>query len=315
MNRSIDSPRNANVSANGVSVPEPLAPRMPMLDFSPAEIVRHQTARWHGLQMEIVQIISREHFEYSFKQQYHLLIAVEQGARYDGETRVEGLPASTLRNYSHKLILVPAGRKFFGAQNPRLLTRSLCLYIDPHAVPVDPDLGFAEAELQPRLLFEDSGLWETVVKLKAQIGSGDPGDRMYAEALGSVLAHELLRLQGAIPASRPAARGGLAGWARKRVNDFMEEHLAEDIPLNVLAELVRLSPYHFLRSFKQSFGEPPHRYWTGQRIERAKTLLANPRASITEIGFQLGFSGTSAFSTAFHRITGQRPTDYRRSFE
>jgi AraC family transcriptional regulator len=62
-----------------------------------------------------VQIISHEPFEYSFRQKYHLLIAVEQGVRYDGETFVEGLPTSTMRNYSNKLILVPAGRKFFGA--------------------------------------------------------------------------------------------------------------------------------------------------------------------------------------------------------
>jgi AraC family transcriptional regulator len=146
------------------------------------------------------------------------------------------------------------------------------------------------------------------------IGSADPGDRIYAEALG-LLAHELLRLRGAIPASRPADRGGLAKWQQRRVIDFMEEHLAEDISLNMLADLGRLSPYHFLRSFKRSFGEPPHRYWTGRRIERAKTLLANPRASITEIAFDVGFGGTSAFSAAFHRITGQTPTDYRRSLE
>ncbi len=95
----------------------------------------------------------------------------------------------------------------------------------------------------------------------------------------------------------------------------MEEHLAEDISLDVLADLVRLSPYHFLRSFKRSFGEPPHRYWMGRRIERAKALLANLRASITDIAFDVGFSGTSAFSAAFHRITGQTPTDYRRSLE
>src|SRR5262245_15460984 len=56
-------------------------------------------------------------------------------------------------------------------QRPRLLTRAICLYIDPHTVPVDPDFRFAEAELQPRLLFEDAGLWATVRKLKAQIGS------------------------------------------------------------------------------------------------------------------------------------------------
>src|SRR6202023_3866278 len=95
-------------------------------------------------------------------------------------------------------------------QTPRLLTRSICLYIDPQTVPVDPDLGFAEADLQPRLLFEDNSLWQTVLKLKALIGSADPGDRMYAEALGGLLAHELLHLNGAIPASRRADRGGLA---------------------------------------------------------------------------------------------------------
>ena len=95
----------------------------------------------------------------------------------------------------------------------------------------------------------------------------------------------------------------------------MEEHLAEDASLDVLADLVRLSPYHFLRSFKQSFGEPPHRYWTARRIERAKTLLANPRTAITEIAFDVGFRGSSAFSATFRRITGQTPTDYRRSLE
>jgi AraC family transcriptional regulator len=182
-------------------------------------------------------------------------------------------------------------------------------------VAVDPDLGFADAELRPRLLFDDSGIWETVLKLKARIGSVDPGDRLYAEALGGLLAHEFLRLQGAVPLSRAADRGGLARWQQRRVLEFMEEHLGESISLGALADLVRLSRYHFLRSFRRSFGEPPHRYWTGRRIERAKALLANPGSSITEIAVDLGFSGASAFSTAFHRITGLTPTDYRRSLE
>jgi AraC family transcriptional regulator len=110
-------------------------------------------------------------------------------------------------------------------------------------------------------------------------------------------------------------RGGLAPWQQRRVVEFIEQHLAEDISLDALAELVRLSPYHFLRCFKRSLGEPPHRYWTARRIERAKTLPANPRASVTEVAFQVGFSGTSAFSAAFRRITGQTATDYRLSLE
>jgi hypothetical protein len=170
MDPSISLHQNPNASAIGAPPPEPLRRPMPAVKFSPAEIVRHRTAHWRGVQAKTVQIISHEHFEYSFKQQCHLLVAVEQGVRYDGETFVEGLPTSTMRNYSHKLIFVPAGRKFFSAQKPRLLTRSICLYIDPHTVLVDPDLRFAEADLQPRLLFEDSGIWETVLKLKALIG-------------------------------------------------------------------------------------------------------------------------------------------------
>jgi len=141
----------------------------------------------------------------------------------------------------------------------------------------------------------------------------DPGDGLYAEALGGLLAHELLRLDDKAHAPRPVDRGGLAAWQQKRVLEFMEEHLGEDFSLTVLADLVRLSPYHFVRSFKQSFGEPPHRYWTGRRIERAKELLAGPDAAIAEIAFAVGFSGSSAFSSAFHRLTGLTPTAYRRS--
>src|SRR5215469_10840420 len=254
-------------STDEVPAPDLILGQMPTIDFFPAYVVRHRTARWRGVRAKTMQIINHEPVEYRFKQQYHQLIAVEQGDCYEAETFIEGLPISTVRHCSHRLMFVPAGRMFSGAQRPRLLTRAICLYIDPHTVPVDPDLRFAEAELRPRLLFEDAGLWETVRKLKAQIGSGDPAARLHAEALGGLLSIELLRLlQDGAPASKPSPRGGLAAWQQKRVMDFIEEQLSEDVSLNVLADLVRLSPYHFLRSFKQSFGEPPYRYWTGRGL-------------------------------------------------
>ena len=183
-----------SASTDEVSAPDVFDGRMPTIDFFPADLVRHRTARWRGVHAKTMQIINHEPLEYRFKQQYHLLIAVEQGVCYDAETFIEGLPISSVRNCSHRLMFVPAGRMFFGAQRPRLLTRAICLYIDPHTVPVDPDFRFAEAELQPRLLFEDAGLWETVRKLKAQIGSADPATRLHAEALGGLLSIELLRL-------------------------------------------------------------------------------------------------------------------------
>jgi AraC family transcriptional regulator len=74
-----------------------------------------------------------------------------------------------------------------------------------------------------------------------------------------------------------------------------------------------LSPYYFCRAFKQSLGMPPHRYHNSRRIEHAKTLLAKPELSVTEIGLTVGFSETSSFTAAFRKATGQTPTGYHRS--
>jgi AraC family transcriptional regulator len=82
-----------------------------------------------------------------------------------------------------------------------------------------------------------------------------------------------------------------------------------------MAELARLSPYHFCRSFKCSFGMPPHRYHSYRRIERAKQLLANRERPITSIALDIGFGDTSTFTAAFHRLTGQTPTGYRRNLD
>src|SRR5262249_44618162 len=139
------------------TVEVPVQARTPSLtvDFLPADIVRHRAASWRGVRAEAIQLISHERFEYTFRHQHHLLVAIEHGARYDGELLVEGLPRSTARVCSRKLILVPAGRRFFGWQHPQELTRSVCLYIDPATVAVDPECRFDEAELDARMLFED----------------------------------------------------------------------------------------------------------------------------------------------------------------
>jgi AraC family transcriptional regulator len=101
-------------------------------------------------------------------------------------------------------------------------------------------------------------------------------------------------------------------WRQKRVVEFIEEHLAEEISLAALAGLVDLSLYHFARAFKQSFGAPPHRYHMARRMDRARSLLQRPALSVTQIGIQIGFRETSSFTTAFRKFTGLTPTEYRR---
>jgi AraC family transcriptional regulator len=166
--------------------------------------------------------------------------------------------------------------------------------------------------LPPRLFFEDRGLWDIAIKLKALVEGPEPIDRLYWESLGVVLAHELVRLASAETRVEPAVRGGLAGWQQRAAASYIEEHVAEHISLATLAQLARLSPYHFSRAFKQTFGMPPHRFHTHRRIERAKSLLANPTATVTSVGMAVGFCETSSFSAAFRKGTGVTPSSFQR---
>jgi AraC family transcriptional regulator len=285
------------------------------VDFSPPEIIGRRSAALPGMHVETVQVMQHTPFEYGFRAPCHLLIAAELAERYDGETFVEGLPRSTLRDFTQKLTFVPAGHAFRGWQTPRALTRTTYFYIDPRGPLADPELRFCEIEFKPRLFFYDRDLWETALKLKSLVENPGSMQRQYAEALGIVLTHELVRINGDAGFRTPASRGGLAPWQQKRVAAYIEERVADDIPLATLAELARLSPCHFSRSFKRSFGIPPQRYHANRRIERAKQLLADRELSVTAIALDVGFGETSTFTAAFHRLTGQTPSRYRRSLE
>jgi AraC family transcriptional regulator len=284
-----------------------------VLHFSPSNIAKRRLATWRGLQVETLEVTHREPFDYQFQGNHHLLIAAEAASREDGETSVDGLPRSRLREFSGKLSFIPAGHGFRGWQKPSILARSVYIYIDPNSSVVPPEIRFGAAAFKPRLFFTDSSLWEMALKLKREAET--PSTALYAEALEVVLAHELLRLNETPSLAEGVAKGGLAAWQKKRVASYIDEHFAEDVPLLTLAQIAGLSPYHFSRAFKESFGIPPHRYQMITRIERAKLLLAEPQISVTQAGIKVGFSETSSFSIAFRKITRQSPSEYRRCLE
>jgi AraC family transcriptional regulator len=190
-----------------------------IVGFSPPEITHRHVAAWSGMVADIVQLVRREPFEYSFRGTDHLLIASERVERYDGETLVEGLPKSSARNLNRKLTFVPAGHRFSGWQKPRALARVAYFYIDPRAPLLDPALGFGEAEFKPLIFFFDRDLWDTAMKLKAPVESPAIGSQSYSEALSLVLLHELLRVNNGGAAHEPMVHGGLAVWQQKRVAD------------------------------------------------------------------------------------------------
>src|SRR4030081_2637356 len=286
-----------------------------IVEISPPDIASRRLANWGAIQADTVKVTRRETFEDGFQARRHLLIVHERAERHDGETLIEGLPKSTLREFNCKLSFVPAGHRFYGWQTPRVLRRASYFYIVFRNSLFDRAPGITGPTISPRLFFFDQAVWDTALKLKAEVGNADPSSREYAEALSLVLMQELMRLERTTSAVARPLRGGLPAWQQKRVVEFIQEHLAEEISLNALAELVDLSLYHFARAFKQSFGAPPHRYHMARRMDRARSLLQRPALSVTEIGMQIGFRETSSFTRAFHKFTGLTPTEYRRHRE
>jgi AraC family transcriptional regulator len=308
------SARSIGSSGRGEHPPRDIE-SAPFVDIFPSEIVKRNSSAWPGMIVETVEITRHKPFEYRFRAPCHLLIAAELAERDDGETILEGLPRSTLQDFTRKLTFVPAGHVFRGSQKPRLLSRTMYFYLDPSGPLADPALRFSEIEFKPRLFFFDRDLWEIALKLKSPVENPGSMHRQYAEALGILLTHEIIRINNGSQRRDRAIRGGLASWQQRRVADYIEEHIGDDIPLAALAELARLSPYHFCRSFKQSFGVPPHRFHAMRRIERAKQFLRNRELSVTAIALKVGFGETSTFTAAFHRLTGISPSHYRCSLE
>jgi AraC family transcriptional regulator len=285
----------------------------PVVEISPSEAVARLTVTGCGMVAESVRCTSRRKFQHHYRAPMHMLVMYVRGERREGETFVEGLPRSALRNLERKLTFVPAGREFRDWYEPRgSLMRFMYFYFEPEKMKALSRRGIINLPDAPRLLFEDETLWHTAFKLKTFVESSAE-DPIYFESLGTLLIHEVVRFTCGMPSTQSQLQGGLAPWQRRVVTAYIQEHLSERITIDSLARLVQLSPYHFCRVFKQSLGMPPHRYHTYRRVERAKILLENRAGSMTEIGLAVGFSSANAFATAFRKATGIAPTDYRRS--
>jgi AraC-like DNA-binding protein len=90
---------------------------------------------------------------------------------------------------------------------------------------------------------------------------------------------------------------------------FMDEHFADSIDVNKIADEASFSKFHFLRLFKKIYNKTPHQYLIAVRIEKALQLLNNENA-VSDVCYSVGFESLSSFSTLFKRIVGVAPSAY-----
>src|SRR5712691_8318024 len=96
-----------------------------------------------------------------------------------------------------------------------------------------------------------------------------------------------------------------------RARDAMDRTYAQPVDVPLLARIACVSEAHFIRIFRSTFGETPHRYLQRRRVERSMFLLRETERSITDICLDVGFSSLGTFSRTFRDIVGESPTEYR----
>jgi AraC-like DNA-binding protein len=97
-----------------------------------------------------------------------------------------------------------------------------------------------------------------------------------------------------------------------RARDAMDRAYADPLDVPTLARIAHVSPAHFIRTFRATFGETPNRYLQRRRVERAMFLLRSTERSVTDICMDVGFTSLGTFSRVFRDVVGEPPSVYRR---
>lgn len=210
------------------------------------------------------------------------------------------------------LDIVPRGTPLGGYSPDE--TEFLMLALDPCVVErVAGESGeAARAVLILHLGVRDPQIEHICLALKAELDAGCPSGALYGDALATGLAARLL---GNYSAHAPAAaryhNTNLPSYKLRRVIEYINDNLTENLTLAELAAVAAMNPHSFSRAFKQATGTPPHRYVSNCRVERAKRLLADDELPLVEVGLSVGFQTQSHFTTLFHRLTGLTPKAFR----
>lgn len=143
----------------------------------------------------------------------------------------------------------------------------------------------------------------------------DPRERseLFLDHFGLLLCTRLVEGYTTTSLIKDACRGGLAPWQKRRAEELLMNHLGGNLKLDRLARECNLSPGHFARAFKTSFGVSVHRWIVDRRIDQAKVLLTHSTLSMLDTACRTGFSSQSTFTRAFQQRVGVSPGQWKRN--
>lgn len=168
--------------------------------------------------------------------------------------------------------------------------------------------------VQERTGFQDPLLAHLAFSLQQELQHPAPGSvgKLYAETAAQMLATHLLRhYMTTTDIFISEYSGSLSSYQMRRLTMFVQDHLSQNLSLEILAQQVGFSPYHFARLFRQTTGESPHQFVLRQRLAAAERLLKETNLPLAHVASAIGIPNQSHFTQAFKRHLGMTPLVYR----
>lgn len=269
--------------------------------------VRHN---WPGFSAESVRIQERRAFDYDWVGDRHYL-AVHDIMLRDGEVAVDELGKVQRADLRDTLTFVPCRARVAGWSD--LAAEDLgytAMFFDPNLAEAEHERPLLGIALRPLVYFDNAALCRALRRLEALLAENAAPDPLIAETLGL---YAVLQLNPLFDVRLEPIAGQLSLFQQRRITEYVNAHLSAPVSLSDLAALTGLSRYHFARSFARTYGRPPHQYLLLRRITEAATLLTDSKLPTGEIAASVGFSSPARLSTAFRRIFGVSPREFRQS--
>ena len=154
-------------------------------------------------------------------------------------------------------------------------------------------------EIRREETFREPRLMRHLIRLWNELADDAPAGGLFADqVMGEVLHTLAARINVQRPSPRHA-RERISARTIRRLRDYVESNLAEDLNVAMMANVAGMSPAHFSRAFAATVAMTPFRYVMIRRLARAHELLQRTRLSVLAIAHDIGFKTPSHFTSRF----------------
>jgi AraC family transcriptional regulator len=271
-----------------------------------------QVAEWPGLRIHRAKVMPGRMLEHT--NTFHEVNVAISGGLTTKKVSANGSNIVT-KGGRGNLCISPAGQPMSAIWEKPLDNMLIALepaFINRTAAENGFSGGFEFVELYKQ---SDPLIQQLGVTLLAEADAATPQGRLFADSLIQTLTLHLLTHYGTSASAKQTATGGLSGYKLRRVKEFIDENLEEDLSLAEISAIADLSQFHFARAFRKSTGLTPQQFLMQQRIERAKQLLSKDDLPIVEVSLRTGFKNQSHFTSLFRKFTNLTPKTWRESFQ